>query len=103
MVPRSGISVRAVMTDNAATYTSHAWRRHCLARGLRHLRTRPYTPRTNGKAGFIQILLRTWAYAFAYPTSAHRTRALIGWLRWYNRRRMARWAVSRPSAVVQYT
>ena len=83
-----GIPVRAVMTDNAATYTSHAWRRHCAARGLRHLRTRPYTPRTNGKAErFIQILLRQWAYAFAYPTSAHRTRALLGWLRWYNRRR----------------
>ena len=83
-----GIPVQAVMTDNAATYTSHAWRRHCAAHGLRHLRTRPYTPRTNGKAErFIQILLRHWAYGFAYPTSAHRTRALVGWLRWYNRRR----------------
>ena len=83
-----GIPVQAVMTDNGAAYVSHAWRRHCAARGLRHLRTRPYTPRTNGKAErFIQILLRQWAYAFAYPTSAHRTRALVGWLRWYNRRR----------------
>ena len=52
-----GITVQAVMTDNARVYTSHAWRRHCAARGLRHLRTRPYTPRTNGKAErFIQIL-----------------------------------------------
>ena len=83
-----GLPVQAVMTANAATYTSHAWRRHCAAHGLRHLRTRPYTPRTNGKAErFIQILLRHWAYGFAYPTSAHRTRALVGWLRWYNRRR----------------
>ena len=83
-----GIPVQAVMTDNGSAYRSAAWRRHCAARGLPHLRTRPYTPRTNGKAErFIQILLRTWAYAFAYPTSAHRTRALLGWLRWYKRRR----------------
>ena len=83
-----GIVVRAVMTDNGPAYSSHAWRRRCAARDLRHLRTRPYTPRTNGKAErLIQILLRSWAYAFAYPSSAHRTRALIGWLRWYNRRR----------------
>ena len=83
-----GIVVRAVMTDNGPAYRSHAWRRRCAARDLRHLRTRPYTPRTNGKAErLIQILLRSWAYACAYPSSAHRTRALIGWLRWYNRRR----------------
>ena len=83
-----GITVRAVMTDNGPAYRSHAWRQHGAAHGLRHLRTRPYTPRTNGKAErFIQILLHRWAYAFAYPTSAHRTRALVGWLRWYNRRR----------------
>ena len=83
-----GIAVQAVMTDNGPAYRSHAWRQHCAAHDLRHLRTRPYTPRTNGKAErFIQILLHRWAYAFAYPSSAHRTRALIGWLRWYNRRR----------------
>ena len=83
-----GVSVEAVMTDNGPAYASHAWREGCAERGLRHLRTRPYTPRTNGKAErFIQMLLRSWAYAFAYPTSAHRTRALAGWLRWYNRRR----------------
>ena len=57
-----------------------------LAVAARHLRTRP-TPRTNGKAErFIQILL-SWAYGLAYPSSTHRTRALGGWLRWYNRRR----------------
>ena len=83
-----GISVQAVMTDNGSAYRSAAWRRHCAVRALRHLRARPSTPRTNGKAErFIQILLNTWAYAFAYPSSAHRTRALVGWLRWYNRRR----------------
>ena len=83
-----GIAVQAVMTDNGSAYRSHAWRQRCAAQALRHLRTRPYTPRTNGKAErFIQILLRSWAYGLAYPSSAHRTRALGGWLRWYNRRR----------------
>lgn len=83
-----GVVVAAVMTDNGAAYVSRRWRDRCAERGLRHLRTRPYTPRTNGKAErFIQLLLRRWAYAFAYPTSGHRTRALPGWLRWYNRRR----------------
>ncbi len=83
-----GIVVEEVMTDNGPAYVSHAWRERCGELGLRHLRTRPYTPRTNGKAErFIQTLLRGWAYGFAYPTSAHRTRALSGWLRWYNRRR----------------
>ena len=83
-----GITVEAAMTDNGSAYVSHAWRARCTHRGLRHLRTRPYRPRTSGKAErFIQILLRSWAYAFAYPSSAHRTRALAGWLRWYNRRR----------------
>jgi len=83
-----GISVEAVMTDNGSAYVSGAWRERCATRGLRHLRTRPYTPRTNGKAErFIQTLLRGWAYGYAYPTSVHRSRALSGWLRWYNRRR----------------
>ena len=66
--------------------------------GLRHLRTRPYTPRTNGKAEcFIQTLLRSWAYGCAYPSSAHRSRALAGWLRWYNRRRPHGSLGGRPS------
>ena len=83
-----GLVVEEVMTDNGPAYRSRAWRERCAQLGLRHLRTRPYTPRTNGKAErFIQIFLRSWAYAFAYPSSAHRSRALSGWLRWYNRRR----------------
>ncbi len=66
-----GVSVEAVMTDNGPAYASHAWRERCDELGLRHLRTRPYTPRTNGKAErFIQMLLRSWAYAFPYPSSA---------------------------------
>jgi transposase InsO family protein len=83
-----GVPVEAVLTDNGTAYRSHRWREACAALELRHLRTRPYTPRTNGKAErFIQLLLRKWAYRYVYPTSAHRARALPGWLRWYNRRR----------------
>ena len=83
-----GVVVEEMMTDNGPAYISHAWRERCAALGIRHLRTRSYRPQTNGKAErFIQTLLRSWAYGFAYPTSTHRTRALFGWLRWYNRRR----------------
>ena len=83
-----GLVVEEVMTDNGSAYRSRAWRERCQQLGLRHLRTRPYTPRTNGKAErFIQTLLRSWAYGFAYPSSACHTRALAGWTRWYNRRR----------------
>lgn len=83
-----GIVVEAVLTDNGTAYRSHHWRKACEALALRHLRTRPYTPQTNGKAErFIQTMLRQWAYRYVYPTSAHRARALGGWLRWYNRRR----------------
>jgi transposase InsO family protein len=83
-----GIVVEALLTDNGAAYRSGRFRRARLEAGLTHRFTRPYTPRTNGKAErFIQTLLRQWAYRYAYPTSAHRTRALAGWLRWYNRRR----------------
>ena len=83
-----GITVERVMTDNAGAYRSCAWLERCTQLGLRHLRTRPYTQRTNGKAeALIKTLLREWAYRDAYPSSHHRTRALGGWLRWYNRRR----------------
>jgi len=83
-----GVVVDAVLTDNGTAYRSRRWREVCATLGLRHLRTRPDTPRTNGKAErFIQTLLRQWAYRYVYPTSAHRARALSGWLRWYNRRR----------------
>jgi transposase InsO family protein len=83
-----GVRVERVMTDNGSAYISRAFAALCARRGLRHLRTRPYTPRTNGKAErFIQTLLREWAYRRAYATSRRRTRALPAWLRYYNERR----------------
>ena len=83
-----GTPIRRILTDNGAGYRSTAFRRALAAHGVRHIRTRPYTPRTNGKAeAFIRILQREWAYAFIYQTSAHRARALHGWLRWYNKHR----------------
>jgi transposase InsO family protein len=69
------------MTDNGSPYVSYAFRDICQRLGIRHLRTKPYTPRTNGKAErFIQTCLREWAHAQAYATSAQRTTALAHWL-----------------------
>ena len=80
-----GVTVTRVMTDNGSCYKSHAFREACKALGLKHIRTRPYTPKTNGKAErFIQTSLREWAYARAYPTSEHRKDALNPWLHNYN-------------------
>jgi transposase InsO family protein len=80
-----GITVTRVMTDNGSCYKSNAFRAACKALGLRHIRTRPYTPKTNGKAErFIQTSLREWAYAQAYPTSEHRKAELPRWLHQYN-------------------
>jgi transposase InsO family protein len=83
-----GISVQRVMSDNGACYRSVAHAVVCRALGLRHLRTRPYRPRTNGKAErFIRTLLGSWAYGPIYGSSAERTAALDGWLWTYNHRR----------------
>ena len=80
-----GITVTRVMTDNGSCYTSKAFAKACRHLGLRHIRTRPYTPRTNGKAErFIQTALREWAYAVAYPTSRHRAAELPVWIHRYN-------------------
>ena len=80
-----GVAITRVMTDNGSCYKSHAFREACKALGLKHIRTKPYTPKTNGKAErFIQTSLREWAYARAYPTSEHRKQALIPWLHNYN-------------------
>lgn len=80
-----GITVQRVMTDNGSAYVSHAHRLACLQLGVRHLRTRPFRPRTNGKAErFIQTLTRRWAYGRPYNSSTERTAALPAWLRHYN-------------------
>ena len=83
-----GICVERVMTDNGAGYRSILHTLACRTLGLRHLRTRPYRPRTNGKAErFIRTMLGGWAYGAIYGTSAERTKALPAWLDHYNRRR----------------
>ena len=83
-----GITVERVLSDNAKAYHSHLWRDTCLELGIERRYTRPYSPWTNGKAeALIKTLLREWAYRFAYPSSQHRSKALPGFLRWYNRRR----------------
>jgi transposase InsO family protein len=82
------VPVERVMSDNGSGYTSHAFAAACARHGVRHLRTRPYRPRTNGKAErFIQTLLRDWAYAVRYQTSDHRTLALSAWIDYYNHQR----------------
>ena len=83
-----GITVERVMSDNGACYRSTIHAVICRRLGLRHLRTRPYRPRTNGKAErFIRTMLGGWAYGAIYGTSRERTAALDGWLWTYNHRR----------------
>jgi transposase InsO family protein len=83
-----GVTVRQVMTDNGSGYISKVFAQARTAFGLRHIRTRPYTPKTNGKAErFIQTLLREWAYARPYQSSAHRAGQLPRWLTHYNHNR----------------
>jgi transposase InsO family protein len=80
-----GIAVACVMTDNGSCYRSKAFRDACRDLGIRHIRTKPYTPKTNGKAErFIQTALREWAYAQAYDTSHQRADELPIWLHRYN-------------------
>jgi transposase InsO family protein len=80
-----GVKVERVMTDNGSCYKSFAFRRTCKRLGLKHIRTKPYTPKTNGKAErFIQTSLREWAYAQAYQNSTERRAELMPWLHRYN-------------------
>lgn len=80
-----GVKVARVMTDNGSCYISKAFHKACRELGLKHLRTRPYTPRTNGKAErFIQTALREWAYAQAYANSERRAAELPIWMHRYN-------------------
>jgi transposase InsO family protein len=80
-----GVKVQRVMTDNGSCYRSRAFARACKRLGLKHIRTKPYTPKTNGKAErFIQTSLREWAYACAYNTSDERAAELPRWMHRYN-------------------
>jgi len=83
-----GIQVERLMTDNGAAYISTIHALACKALGIKHIRTRPYRPRTNGKAErFIRTMLGGWAYGAIYRNSDERRQALAGWLDFYNRRR----------------
>jgi len=83
-----GIKVERLMTDNGGAYRSTVHAIACRALKIRHIRTRPYRPRTNGKAErFIRTMLGGWAYGAIYRSSAERTAALSGWLEFYNWRR----------------
>src|SRR5438105_4100776 len=85
---RHGISVEGVLTDNGGCYRATIHALACRALGIRHLRTRPYRPQTNGKAErFIRTLINGWAYGAIYRSSRDRTAALDGWLWHYNHRR----------------
>src|ERR1700733_6032946 len=80
-----GVTVTRVMTDNGSCYKAFAFRDACRDLAIKHIRTKPYTPKTNGKAErFIQTALREWAYAQAYPTSDRRAEELPIWLHRYN-------------------
>jgi transposase InsO family protein len=83
-----GITVERVITDNGSAYRSAVHAIACRTLAIRHIRTRPYRPQTNGKAErFIRTLLGGWAYGVIYRDSAERTAALAGWMDFYNRRR----------------
>ena len=85
---REGITIERVISDNGNGYRSETWANACGELGIERRYTRPRRPQTNGKAeALVKTLLREWAYRFAYPTSAHRAKALAGYLRWYNRHR----------------
>lgn len=80
-----GIQIRRLLTDNGPCYKAQRFKRLCKRLGLKHMRTRPYTPRTNGKAErFIQTALREWAYARSYECSGQRADHLLPWLHQYN-------------------
>jgi transposase InsO family protein len=82
---RRGVRVQRVLSDNGSGYRSQVFAAACQACAVQPRRTRPYTPRTNGKAErFIQTMLREWAYAQPYHSSAARTAALTRWLHYYN-------------------
>ncbi len=82
---RHGITVQRLLTDNGAAYISTVHAVACRALGIKHVRTRPRRPQTNGKAErFIRTMIKSRAYGAIYRTSAERTAALDGWIHYYN-------------------
>ena len=85
---QNGVTVHRVMTDNGPGYLSKRFNRACQQLSIRHVYTKPYTPRTNGKAErFIRTLKERWAFGCSYRCTASRTQALQPWLNQYNRHR----------------
>jgi transposase InsO family protein len=83
-----GVAIERILTDNGTGYRSHAWRDRCAELGIRHTRTRPYRPATNGKVErFNRTLLDEWAYARLWRSETSRARALAPWLHRYNHHR----------------
>ena len=83
-----GVTVERVLSDNGGAYRSHLWRDTCAELGIRHKRTRPYRPQTNGKIErFHRTLADGWAYARCYTSEAERRGELDGWLHYYNHHR----------------
>ncbi|MGK9236871.1 IS481 family transposase [Inquilinus limosus] len=83
-----GVKVERVMTDNGSGHVARLFRKALRMLGIRHIRTRPYTPKTNGKAErFIQTMLREWAYAIPFPPSQRSAHDLPRWIAWYNLQR----------------
>jgi transposase InsO family protein len=82
---RMNVRIERTMTDNGPAFRSRAWKHLCASMKIRHIRTRPYTPRTNGKVErLIQTLLREWAYRFTYESSAERKQWLAPYMHFYN-------------------
>jgi transposase InsO family protein len=96
---RHGMKLQELLTGNGSPYRSAIHALACRALGIRHLRTRPYRPQTNGKAErFIRTMLAGWAYGAIYRNSQERTAALDGWLWTYNHRR-PRQAIGRQTPI----
>jgi transposase InsO family protein len=82
---QQNVPIEGVMTDNGSAFVSRQFTQLCRSRNIRHVRIRPYTPRTNGKAErFIQTLLREWAYRFSYNSSTERRHWLTPYMHFYN-------------------
>ncbi len=95
------MTVRELLTDNGSAYRSTVHAIACKAIGIRHIRTRPYRPQTNGKAErFIRTMLAGWAYGAIYASSSERTAALDGWLHRYNHHRPHS-AIGRQPPIIQ--